>query len=83
MYVTNVKREGKWTFDYLAMLGYLPVCLILLSVKAFLLRYDTHHTIHLFKEHNSLVFSMLTELCSHHHINSRTFLPLQNKPLAH
>lgn len=38
----------------------------LLKIAA-LLRYNAYHTIHSFKVYISVVFSIVTDLCNHHH----------------
>lgn len=54
-----------------------------LYISCFIEIQFTFHTIHPFKMYDSMVFSIITELCNHHHEEFGTFHHPPNKPHTH
>ena len=90
IYINNLygKKHGRWTNVYewnnrtkKPFLELLMVCAnasfgprIFFLINSFMEMSFPYHTIHSFKVYDSVVFSMFTELCSHHQSKLRTFL---------
>lgn len=57
--------------------------LLFVCVLAALLKYNLNIIIYPFKVYSLIAFNIFTDICTHHHINSRTFISPPNESHNH